>query len=65
MNELFSIMHRVSNSKSEQNYGEAREGEQKRSAISSKLLEKQSSWKIGTPIEAGLAETIKWFSSKN
>jgi len=45
----------------EANHGPAQPGEQRRSCISSKLLQKELGTKVETPLSEGIAATVNWF----
>lgn len=49
----------------EEKHGPAKPGEQMRSVISTKKIEKIMGWKLTTDLEEGLTKTIEWFKNKH
>ncbi len=65
VNELFQILKKVSkNNNIKENHGEAKQGEQLRSALSFKKAKEILFWEPKTSIEKGLEITYKWFQKK-
>ena len=49
----------------EEKHGEAKQGEQMRSVISTKKIASVMGWKLTTNLEEGLAKTVAWFKEKH
>jgi UDP-glucose 4-epimerase len=48
----------------EEKHGEAKQGEQMRSVISTNKIENVMEWKLSTDLETGLKKTVNWFKQK-
>ena len=61
VNELFAEIHRTLGVGPAATHGEAKPGEQRRSSISSALLEAELGFRPETSLARGIAETARWF----
>jgi UDP-glucose 4-epimerase len=65
VNSLFAHIHRAIGSGPEASHGPAKAGEQERSSISARLLERELGVTIATSLERGVAETAEWFRGQH
>lgn len=63
VNKLFHIISSQIGS-FEEKHGEAKQGEQMRSVISTKKIETVMGWKLSTDLDTGLKKTVDWFKQK-
>lgn len=61
VNQLFRIIRQRTGSPCEERHGEAKKGEQLRSVLTYKKIEKTLGWKPTVTIEEGLARTVDYF----
>ncbi len=64
VNTLFGHLHRAVGSGPAAAHGPAKAGEQRRSSISSALLERELGVAVATPLADGLARTAAWFRAQ-
>ncbi len=65
VNTLFAHIHRAIGSGPEASRGPAKAGEQQRSSISARLLERELGVTVKTSLERGIAETAEWFRGQH
>ena len=64
VNELFRLLNGMTGGRAEEKHGPVKKGEQKRSVISYKKIEKMLNWKPEIPLEEGLRRTVDFFRGK-
>ncbi len=65
INEIFSLLKRLTKSRAKKVYGEAKKGEQVRSCLSYGKIRKEMGWKPSHALEKGLQETVEWFTHED
>ena len=61
INQVFDIIHNLSNSNVDKKHIEAKLGEQKHSSLSYDKLQESINWTPKTDLESGLQQTVEWF----
>ena len=61
VNEIFGLLRSITGAKCEEKHASAKQGEQQRSVIDSKLFEKTFGWRPGTRLREGLVQTAEYF----
>jgi UDP-glucose 4-epimerase len=61
VNEIFTLLRSITGAKCEDKHAPAKKGEQQRSVIESRLIEKTFGWRPGTDLREGLAKTVEYF----
>ena len=61
VNEIFGLLRSITGAKCEEQHASAKQGEQQRSVIDTKLFEKKFGWRPGTQLREGLARTVEYF----
>ena len=61
VNEIFSLLKAATGAKCEEKHAPAKQGEQQRSVIDSRAIEKTFGWRPGTDLRNGLAMTVDYF----
>src|SRR3989338_5560444 len=65
INEIFSLLKRLTKAGAKKAYGPAKKGEQARSCLSYGKIQKEMGWKPSYGLEKGLQETVEWFMHEN
>jgi UDP-glucose 4-epimerase len=61
VNEIFGLLRSITGAKCEEQHASAKQGEQQRSVIDTKLFEKKFGWRPGIQLREGLARTVEYF----
>lgn len=64
VNEIFTRLKELTNSRCQEIHGPAKEGEQIRSVLDASKLEKETDWAPGVSLSEGLDETVKFFQQQ-
>lgn len=62
--DLYLLLKKTTGSTLPQKHAEAKPGEQQRSVVGTKKIERELGWKLNYDLETGLAKTVKWFKSQ-
>jgi len=64
VNEIFGLLRSITGAKCEEKHASAKQGEQQRSVIDTRLFEKKFGWRPGTQLREGLAKTVAYFKQE-
>lgn len=64
VNEIFELIKKYTGSDVEKIYGEEKEGDIRRSCLSTEKIKRELGWKPEYGIENGLKKTVEWFKEK-
>ena len=65
VNTIFSLARKSTNSTSPERHGEAKKGEQRRSALTSEKIRRTLGWTSTVSLEAGIGDTAEFFRNRN
>ena len=64
VNQLFGILRELTGSSCDETHAPAKKGEQLRSVLDARLLQKTGSWSASMPLKDGLRKTVEFFRDK-
>jgi UDP-glucose 4-epimerase len=64
VNELFTILKELTRASCAEKHAPAKKGEQLRSVLDARLLQKTASWSASMPLKEGLRKTVEYFQAK-
>ncbi len=64
VNEIFSLLNKITGASMQEIHGPAKLGEQKRSCLDTSLAKKTLKWSAGFSLEDGLKETVSYFTNQ-